>query len=1013
MGNALLHRNLVDSSREHADRQAELLTAVQADREQQQRMLQALLDTTPDIIIFKDRQHRFMACSELLCSIFGQPPDKIVGKTDFDFFGPDAAECYWREEAVVLETGQRFVADHLLDTPLGKRWYEAIKIPLYDGQGHIVGLVSAERDVTERKEAEEALDRRALEMTALYETSLEISAQRDISKLLQTIVRQAADLIACTMGGLYMVRPDGQSLELAVSHNLPAKYTGSVLQIGEGLSGRVAQTGDPLMVEDHRNWAARASAYSDGPFARVLAVPLKVGDRIIGVLNVSDPEKIDPFTEDEVRLASLFADQAAIALENVRLYEAVQRELAERARVEAELDSQRRLLRTVLDSIPDLIVVKDRESVFRMVNQSLCEFLKLPPDQLLGVTDYDVFSPEDAERYHQEEMWVMETGRTLVADHERLGPQGGHWLRVVKQPLYDHEGQITGVLCSHVDITERVLRERELERRNQQLTILYETMRASTTSLDPGEVARRAVRALSRLGQFTIGAARFKDGDDLPLVETFGYPQPFVDRITPYEGVHGRMLRTGEPQFVRDVRQDPDYVPVSDDISSEICVPIKSQDEIVGSLIVESTADRPLTDDDFQLVLTLSDQLSLVLHNALLYSNLEAERNRVQAFNEQLLTLQRVATVVISRRELKDLLDFVCRSAAELVGADDAAIMLFDEEGLLSVRGAYGFRSEATLRIRLRSGESLAGRVAELGQPLISNDAPNDPRITIPVVAAEGYLSIVIVPLIVGERVIGTLNVHSALRRDAFGQSQVQVLSLLANPVAVAIENARLHAATVESEVRYRSMFEGTLDGLVIADGEDGRILDANPAYQKMLGYSLAELRERRVWELRDPEDQPAARRLWDEQIRGVTRFGRTVPYRSKDGRRVEAEFAGQLIEMGGRRVWVASLRDVTEKLQLEEDLRQAQKMEAIGTMAGGVAHDFNNILGAILGYASFIRTSLPPDDPLRADAEVIEKAARRGADLTRQLLAFARGGHYEMRPFSANHRHQGRSPTP
>ena len=149
--------------------------------------------------------------------------------------------------------------------------------------------------------------------------------------------------------------------------------------------------------------------------------------------------------------------------------------------------------------------------------------------------------------------------------------------------------------------------------------------------------------------------------------------------------------------------------------------------------------------------------------------------------------------------------------------------------------------------------------MAELGQPLISNDVPNDPRITIPVVAAEGYLSIVIVPLIVGERVIGTLNVHSTIRRDAFDQNQVQVLSLLGQPGCGSHRNARLHAATVDSEIAYRSMFEGTLDGLVIADGEDGRILDANPAYQNMLGYSVAELRERRVWELREPEDQPAA----------------------------------------------------------------------------------------------------------------------------------------------------------
>ncbi len=94
---------------------------------------------------------------------------------------------------------------------------------------------------------------------------------------------------------------------------------------------------------------------------------------------------------------------------------------------------------------------------------------------------------------------------------------------------------------------------------------------------------------------------------------------------------------------------------------------------------------------------------------------------------------------------------------------------------------------------------------------------------------------------------------------------------------------------------------------------------------------------------------------------------------------------------------------DVTDKIKLEEQLRQSQKMEAIGTLAGGVAHDFNNLLGSILGYASFVKESLAPDSQERADVEVIERSARRGADLTRQLLAFAQGSQHDIKPLNIN----------
>ncbi len=192
-------------------------------------------------------------------------------------------------------------------------------------------------DVTERRQTTNELARRARELDELYQTSLEINTLSDIPGLLSGIVRRAADLVGAPMGGLYLVTPDRQSVVLAVSHNIPGNFLGIRLKMGEGLSGKVAQTGEALMTEDYRGWEGRAAAFQDTPFRRVLGVPLKSSDEVIGVIDVTDTQQSGPFSPEEIRLVKLFADQAAIAIANARLYEKLQHELAERQRAETSL----------------------------------------------------------------------------------------------------------------------------------------------------------------------------------------------------------------------------------------------------------------------------------------------------------------------------------------------------------------------------------------------------------------------------------------------------------------------------------------------------------------------------------------------------------------------------------------------------------------------------------------------------------------------------------------------------
>ncbi|MBP7688924.1 MAG: GAF domain-containing protein, partial [Thermoflexales bacterium] len=183
-------------------------------------------------------------------------------------------------------------------------------------------VYGAHLDITELKRVEEARARYAQHMAALYATSLEVNAQPDLPSLLKSIVERAADLLKAPMAGLYLVNPDSETLTLVVNLNINSVSLGIQLRFGEGVAGRVAQSGQPLMIDDYRAWAGRSPHFTNPEFTRVLGVPLKSGQRVIGVIDIDDPQP-GAFSAEDVRLVSLFADQAAIAIEKARLLQEV------------------------------------------------------------------------------------------------------------------------------------------------------------------------------------------------------------------------------------------------------------------------------------------------------------------------------------------------------------------------------------------------------------------------------------------------------------------------------------------------------------------------------------------------------------------------------------------------------------------------------------------------------------------------------------------------------------------
>jgi len=205
------------------------------------------------------------------------------------------------------------------------------------------------------------------------------------------------------------------------------------------------------------------------------------------------------------------------------------------------------------------------------------------------------------------------------------------------------------------------------------------------------------------------------------------------------------------------------------------------------------------------------------------------------------------------------------------------------------------------------------------------------------------------------------------------------------------------------SEARYRRLFESARDGILILDAGTGVIVDVNPYLVELLGLGREYLLDKKLWEIGAFKDVAASEAAFGElQRKGYIRY-EDLPLEARDGRRIEVEFASNVYLVDSTKVIQCNIRNITERKSLEEQLHQAQKMESVGQLAGGAAHDFNNILQAMAGYSSMLLDRLPEHDETHEFAEEIAQGVERAAALTRQLLASSRRQILEMEDLKLN----------
>jgi len=611
----------------------------------------------------------------------------------------------------------------------------------------------ARQEIAERKRAEQTLQQRTAQLGALRQVGLELTAQLDLDVLLHSIVSQAVKLLGGTSGGLYLYRPERDMLEWTVTIGPHLAPTGAVLRRGEGLSGKVWESGEPLIVGDYQHWEGRTAIYEGYPFKAVVGVPVRWGEEFLGVLNVL-ADSPWTFSQADAELLSLFATQAAIAIRNARLYEQAQQEIVERKRAEEELRESEEKFRTLAEQSPNMIFINKKGRVV-YANKKCEEIMGYKREEFCS-HDFDfltLIAPESIDFVKANFNRHMRGEEVPPFEYTLITKEGKRIEAIYATRLIRYEGE-RAILGTVTDITERKRAEEALQESQERFRSIFENAVMGLYRTTPDGRILMANPALVRM----LGYSSFKELAQRNLEESGYEPEyphsSFKQRIENEGQVIGLesawVKRDGTTLFLRESAR-------------------AIRDEAGNTLYYEGTVED----------ITERKQAE------------EALRQR----NRELTELNAIIAIITATLELDQVLQGIVESVARLFPqARGATIQLLDETtGNLLTRAASDGLSAGPGQLTFRPGEGIVGLAIAERRTINVADVTADPHF-IPGPAEPSFRSLLVAPLLFGEHVLGTLSLEGNLPM-AFGDEDERLVQLLAKYAAIAVENARLFAA--------------------------------------------------------------------------------------------------------------------------------------------------------------------------------------------------------------------------
>jgi PAS domain S-box-containing protein len=386
-------------------------------------------------------------------------------------------------------------------------------------------------------------------------------------------------------------------------------------------------------------------------------------------------------------------------------------------------------------------------------------------------------------------------------------------------------------------------------------------------------------------------------------------------------------------------------------------------------------------------------------------------RESLSRVNRALKTFSGCNQALVRATDEQQLMKEICRTIVEVGGYKVAWVGMAEHDDWKTVRpvAQWGDREGYLTRLDMSwadidRGRGPTGTAIRTGATKIVQNIHYDPSWALwrEEALRHGFAASISLPLLDNGHPLGALVIFAAEKR-AFGKEEVKLLEELAQDLSFGIATLRMNAERKKAEKERKllaSVIEQSMEGIILFDS-DGTIKYVNPAIEAITGHPPQDMLGKDISILEgDAETGAFYSTIWTALSQGYERTGHFIQ-KGKDGEfyEIDARLWSVSDYAGAASNHAVVIRDVTHEVHLERQLRQAQRMEAIATLAGGIAHDFNNNLASIITCAEMARDDVPPDSGLRELLDVVLKSSYRGRKLVKQILTFCCRGEQERQP--------------
>jgi PAS domain S-box-containing protein len=753
----------------------------------------AILDTMREHVVYQDPDMRILWANRAAGESVGLSSEQLVGKFCYEIWNQNSEPCAGCPVAQARESGRSQEAE--MTTPDGRIWLVRGH-PIQTANGEIAGVVEVTLDITERKQAGERL----IKINECF-----VNFGPDPAENINRLTALCGETLGATCA-LYN-RLDGELLCSLGQWNTPADYNPVDRPEGHICYDVIQQGGNQALIV--RNLPETPYAQTDPnviPYGLQTYVgwPVKSGDVYLGSLCVVYQRDFVPSKADE-RFMEIIA--AAIGVEE------------ERRRAEEALRESEETYRTLVETAPESVTVTDLEGHITYVSQRAIELHGAEgAGELLGRNALELLVPKDREKALTNLGRTLEEGIVRNAEYTMLRKDGSRFVAALNATLLkDAQEKPTAFLATVRDITERKQAEKELELKVAHLAALGQASRAVTASLELDQVLAKIVSLAGEVTDSDYTSVILMDQTGNLAQSTENLPGvPALEYRIRSKGLTNWIVRQRKAAIIDEIK-DGTMIPrpgkgapqvvnphiVEAGVQSVAGLPLIAKDHLLGVLYLHSMTPGAFH-SQLSLLTAFANQAAIALENARLYGAAQRELGeRAQAEEElrryagRLDTMHAIEEAILAARSPEEIAQAVLNRIRQLVPCQLASIAVFDQK----VYEATILAGISTTDVMLESGTRIPlapfGNIVKTlqrGEAYLINDLltyPHPPPI-VKAQQAAGVRAYGCVPLIAQGELIGALSL-SADTPGRFGDEQVEIARELANQLAIALQQARLH----------------------------------------------------------------------------------------------------------------------------------------------------------------------------------------------------------------------------